>query len=326
MTSRQFLEVPLNGFQGIQVKRPSFKIVLSYLAIYIVWGSTYLFIRMGVETLPPFCLVGFRFLLGGIAFLALSLATGRLRTFPSFAELLSALFLGVFLLLLGNGLVSVAEQSVDSYLAALTIAATPFCVALFNRVIFREKLAAFRLVGMLCGMLGVGLILYNGNNIASSLTPGIGVVIAGLFCWSLATSLGHKMKVHANTLVNSGLQMMFAGSIALILSGFLYHPILAILPAVSARSWIGCAYLTVPGGAAFFCYSYLIKHEPSIRVVSYAIINPLIAVLLGLLFAKEKATPLLWMGFPLILASLGIMLYGGEIAKKFAGKNSPFPG
>jgi drug/metabolite transporter (DMT)-like permease len=303
-------------------KNHSIKIALSYLAIYIVWGSTYLFIRMGVETMPPFYLVGFRFFLGGIAFLLLSLVTGKLRSFPSGAEMFSALFLGVFLLLLGNGLVSVAERSVDSYLAALTIAATPFCVALFNWTIFREKLAIFRFIGMVCGMSGVMLILYNGKSVASSFTSGIIVVIAGLLCWGLATSLGHKMKVHANTLVNSGLQMTFAGAIALILSGFLYQPVGTMASAVSVRSWIGCGYLTVFGGAAFFCYSYLIKHEPSIRIVSYAIINPLIAVLLGLLFAREKATPLLWVGFPLILASLALILYGGELPRMFRSVSS----
>lgn len=303
------------------MKKPSLKIALCYLTIYFVWGSTYLFIKMGVETMPPFYLVGFRFFLGGIAFLLLAIATGKLRTFPTRTEMISALFLGIFLLLLGNGLVSVAEQSVDSYLAALTIAATPFCVALLNWVIFREKLAAFRLIGMLCGLLGVGLILYNGKNIASSFTPGIAVVIAGLFCWAFATSVGHKMKVHANTLVNSGLQMTFGGGIALILSAFLYQPLFTVLPAVSVRSWIGCGYLTVLGGAAFWCYSYLIKHEPSIRIVSYAIINPLIAVLLGLLFAKEKATPLLWTGLPLVLTSLALMLYGGAIMEMFAKKS-----
>ena len=228
--------------------------------------------------------------------------------------------LGTFLLLLGNGLVSIGERSVDSYLAALTIAATPFCVALFNWLLFREKLAAYRFAGMLCGIIGVGLILYNGKNILSSFTPGIALVIAGLVSWSLATSIGHKMKVHANTLVNSGLQMTFAGAIALVMSGFLYHPVVPVLTVVSARSWIGCAYLTVLGGAAFFCFSYLIKHEPSIRVVSYAIINPLIAVLLGLAFAKEKGTPLLWVGFPLILISLALMLYGGAVVQIFAKK------
>jgi drug/metabolite transporter (DMT)-like permease len=302
------------------VKKPSFKIVLSYLAIYIVWGSTYLFIKMGVETMPPFYLVGFRFFLAGIAFLMLAFATGKLCTFPSRTDLFSALLLGVFLLLLGNGLVSVAEKSVDSYLAALTIAATPFCVALFNWVLFREKLAGFRFFGMLCGLLGVALILYNGKNVLSSFTPGIITVVTGLLFWALATSIGHKVKVHPNTLVNSGLQMTFAGLIALILSGFLYKPLVAVLPGVSIRSWIGAGYLTVFGGAAFFCYSYLIKHEPSIRIVSYAIINPLIAVMLGLLFAKEKATPLLWVGFPLILASLGLMLYGGVIVRGFTKK------
>jgi drug/metabolite transporter (DMT)-like permease len=296
------------------------KIALSYLTVYIVWGSTYLFIKMGVETMPPFYLVGIRFFLGGVAFLAIGALTGKLRGLPTRQELLSALFLGIVLLVLGNGLVSVAERTVDSYLAALVVAATPFCVALFNRVLFREKLPHYRLAGMLCGLAGVALILYNGKNILSSVTPGVGVVIGGLASWSLATSVGHSMKVHSNTLVNSGLQMTFGGAVALVIAAIAYGPVVPLVAAISPRSWIGCIYLTVLGAAGFYCYSYLIKHEPSIRVVSYAIVNPLIAVVLGLLFAKEKPAPLLGVGFPLILASLALMLYGGEIMRRIAMK------
>ena len=123
--------------------------------------------------MPPFYFVGFRFLFGGLVFLAVSLATGQLKKMPALQEMRSALFLGSLLLLLGNGFVSLAERSVDSYLAALFIASTPFCVALFNGILFKEKLPLFRLLGMLSGILGVGLILYNGSNILSSFSPGV---------------------------------------------------------------------------------------------------------------------------------------------------------
>ncbi len=292
------------------------KCILSYLVIYIVWGSTYYFIRLGVESMPPFYLVGTRFFIGGAAFVLLSLFSGVLTRRPSRQELLSALIMGLLLLLLGNGLVSVAQQTVDSYLAAIIVASTPFCVAAFNRALFGENLATFRLTGMISGLAGVILILYNGRSFASSFTPGVFIVFGGLFCWSLATSIGHRMKVHPNTLVNSGLQMLFAGTIGLLIAQLLYAPLPALLPSITLRSWIGCAYLTVFGGVAFYCYSYLLKHEPSIRVVSYAIINPLIAVLIGIFVGKEKSTPLLFLGMPLILVGLVLMLYGGRIFGK----------
>jgi drug/metabolite transporter (DMT)-like permease len=295
------------------VKKLSIPIILSYLAIYIVWGSTYFFIKMGVESIPPFYLVGFRFLFGGLGFLAISLAAGQLRKMPTLQEMLAALFLGSLLLLLGNGFVSLAERSVDSYLAALFIASTPFCVAFFNRIFFKEKLPLFRLLGMLSGILGVGLILYNGSNILSSFTPGVGLIFVGLLCWALATSVGHKIKVHPNNLVNSGMQMLFAGILGVVFSSFIYPPLPALLPTITVRSWIGLSYLTVLGGMAFYCYAYLIKNEPSIRVVSYSIINPVIAVALGICIGNEKPAHFLLLGFPLVLLGLVLMMYGGRI-------------
>jgi drug/metabolite transporter (DMT)-like permease len=290
-------------------------IILSYLAIYIVWGSTYFFIKMAVATMPPFYLVGLRFLLGGLAFLIISIASGKLKTFPMGSEILSALFLGSFLLLLGNGLVSVGEQTVNSYLAALVIASTPLAVAFFNGIFFKEKIPLTRGIGMLCGMAGVALILYNGNNIFKSLTPGVGLVLGGLCCWSFATSLGHTMKVHPNNLVNSGMQMFMAGLIGVTVSWIAYAPPQKIIPVISAASWIGLAYLTVLGALAFYCFSYLIGREPSIRIATYAIVNPLIAVILGIVVGGEKPAPFLALGFPLVLAGLALTLFVKKPAK-----------
>jgi drug/metabolite transporter (DMT)-like permease len=291
------------------VKTVSLPIVLSYLAIYIVWGSTYFFIKMAVATMPPFYLVGLRFFLGGLAFLIISIASGKLKAFPKCSEILSALFLGAFLLLLGNGFVSVGEQSVDSYLAALVIASTPLAVGFFNGLFFREKIPMPRFVGILFGIAGVGLILYNGKNILQSITPGVGLVLGGLCCWSFATSLGHKMKVHPNNLVNSGMQMFMAGAIGLIVSCIVYASPQKILPAISVASWIGLAYLTVFGAIAFYAFSYLIHREPSIRIATYAIVNPLIAVGLGIVIGGEKPTRFLMVGFPLVLAGLALTLF-----------------
>jgi len=290
------------------------KIILSYLMIYLVWGSTYFFIKMAVETIPPFYVVGLRFTAGGIAFITGSIITGNLRKIPSAKELLSAFFLGICLLVLGNGLVSIAEKSVDSYLAALTIAATPFCVAFFNKILFGERISKERLTGMILGILGVGLILYNGHNSTASLSTGILLVIGGLVSWSLATSVGHRMPVHENTLVNSGFQMLFAGISGLLISVAIYPQSGRILLNASLISWIGVIYLAVFGGAAFYCYAYLIKHEPSIRVASYAIVNPPIAVILGLAIGHEKPAQFLGIGLPVILLGLVLMLYGQKLA------------
>lgn len=291
-------------------------IILSYLAIYFIWGSTYLGIKWGVETIPPFYLVGFRFLSGGIVFLIISLMNGNLKKFPNRKEIASALFLGTFLILLGNGMITWSEEKVDSYLAALVVSSTPFGIAFFNRVLFGERLSWIRLAGMLLGVTGVGLILYNGNG-ALSFSFHIGLILTGFLCWGFATSAGHSLPVHENTLVNSGMQMTYAGIVALVLSSFLYEPLPQIIPAITLRSWLGLGYLSIFGAAGFYAYNYLLRHEPAIRVSSYAIINPLIAVLLGIFLGNERPTAHLFIGMPVILCSLALMLYGETILSVF---------
>jgi drug/metabolite transporter (DMT)-like permease len=293
-------------------------ILLSYLAIYIVWGSTYLAIRFCVASLPPFYLVAFRFLPIGLVFLLISVLSGKLRKLPTLKEVLSASFLGLFLILGGNGLVSVGEMTVDSYMAAVVISSTPFCVALFNRVLFKERLSLIRIAGMLIGLAGVVVLMYEGKGLHFTFGRGTAFVVGGFISWGFATSVGRRLPVHENNLVNSGIEMTLAGIVAFILSLFLYRPLPLVLPEVTARSWWGLLYLATIGAAAFAAYNYLLKNEPSSRVVSYSIVNPLIAVLLGIVLAGEKPVPWLPVAVPFIIAGLVLMLYGDTLAAAFA--------
>jgi len=297
------------------MKRNVPAIIASYLTVYVVWGSTYLAISWAVETIPPYWLVGTRFLFSARAFLGSALAQGKL--FPiTWKNLLSAAFMGVFLLVLGNGLVSVGEMEVDSYLAAIIISSTPLVVALFNRVLFKERLSLIRTLAMILGLAGVGILLYEGGSGSFRLNPGIIFVIAGFLAWAFATAVGHKLPIHPNNLANSGLQMAIAGLIAIVVSLFAYRPVPEILPEVTALSWIGLAYLATIGSLAFYAYSYLLKHEPSNRIVSYAIVNPLIAVLLGIALGGEKPVAFLLPGMVAILAALFLMLYGDALIER----------
>ena len=298
------------------MKKIDIPIILCYLAIYIIWGSTYLAIKWGVETIPPFYLVSFRFMIGGIFFILIPVVTGRLKSFPRREEILSAIFLGTLLLLLGNGLVSWGEQKVDSYLASLIISSTPFLVAFFNWIFFREKLTKIRLSGMILGVAGVGLILYNGNS-SFHFSIHLGMILAGFIFWGLATSVGHKLKVHPDNLVNSGIQLIYVGTAAFILSLFLYDPLPQIYHNFSPRSLASLAYLTIFGSIGFYAYNYLLSHEPSIRISSYAIINPLIAVILAVFLGNEKLPVMLFIGMPVILSGLVFMMYGETILSAF---------
>jgi drug/metabolite transporter (DMT)-like permease len=291
------------------MKRTTLLILLSYLTIYLVWGSTYFFIKLAVETIPPFLVIGLRFLVGGALILLFAGLSGRIKQIPRLKEIGAAVFLGTFLLLIGNGMVTMAERKVDSYLVALIMASTPLVVAFFDWILLRKAISWLGLSGIFLGVLGVALLLYNGHSFAGVFRPEIIMVITGLVSWGFATSLGHKMKVYPDIFVNSGLQMIYVGIVCGV-GLFIFQPALFnAMPVITARSLFGIWYLALVGSGAFCAYSFLISHEPAIRVVSYSFVNPLIAVLLGMLIDHEKPVPFLMFGIPLILMGLFLMLY-----------------
>jgi drug/metabolite transporter (DMT)-like permease len=298
--------------QGSSARRPAL-VVASYLTVYLVWGSTYFFIKRSVATIPTFSVLAIRWTVGGILLLAFAAATGRLRRLPSLRELASAAVLGTLLLLLGNGLITAAERRVDSYIAALLASSSPIIVALFDRVLLRIRLTLVRLLGVALGFAGVALLLYDGHSLASSLELSVIFGLAGVLFWGLATSLGHRFPVHGDNTVNSGVQMLFTGLVSLAITLLAGHRPAEVAAAMSPASLFGVSYLAVVGSIAFAAYTYLVKNEPAERVVSYALVNPLIALVLGLVIGNESPTPLIAVGSPLILLGLGFMLYGERL-------------
>jgi drug/metabolite transporter (DMT)-like permease len=290
-------------------------VVASYLVVYVVWGSTYFFIKQSVATIPPFAVLAIRWTVGGVLLLAVAALTGRLARLPSLREIASAAVLGTLLLVAGNGLITAAERSVDSYIAALLACSSPIVVALFDRVLLRFRLTLVRVAGVVLGFAGVALLLYDGRSLASSLNAPVLLCIAGVLFWGLATSLGHRFPVHGDNTVNSGIQMLFTGLISLAITLLAGHRPAEIAAAISGESLFGVAYLAVVGSIAFSAYTYLVKHEPAERVVSYALVNPLIALALGLVLGKESPKPLIAIGSPLIIAGLAFMLYGERLAR-----------
>jgi drug/metabolite transporter (DMT)-like permease len=313
------------------MKSTKILIALCYLTLYVVWGSTYFFIKMAVETIPPFWVVGLRFVLGSALLLGLALAGRRFVGWPTARQLFASLLVGALLLVGGAGLITIAEQNVDSYLAALIIASTPMVVAFFDRVLLGKRISAVNAVGIAIGIGGVSLLLYNGSSFAASLTPSVLLVIAGVGCWGLGTSLGHKLKGYPDPLVNSAVQMLLMGIVCTAGSALFYPPVGQILPKVTLASGLALLYLSTMGSLAFAAYTYLIANEPAIRVVSYSLVNPLIATLLGLVLGDESPVPLLAAGLPLVLLGVSLMLYGETVLralrKRFgqAGRAEPVP-
>jgi drug/metabolite transporter (DMT)-like permease len=315
------------------MRKETLQVLLSYLTIYVVWGSTYFFISLAVETVPPLLVVGLRFTVGGVLLLGLGLLSGRFRPpwlsrhvalhgsgrrmrAPRPRQVLASMLLGGILLLAGNNLISFAERKVDSYLVALILAAAPLQVAFFDLLLFGRRISLLRLAGIVVGFCGVVVLLYDGRSASASLSPQtVLVLIAGLL-WSFGTSLGHRLSLPEDNRINSGIQMLFAGTVSLLIALAAGVQPAAALAQVSLRSLTGVAYLAVVGSLAYSAFTFLIGHEPAVRIVSYSLVNPGIAVLLGLLLGAEEPVPYLALGLPMILVGLAVMLYGEWILER----------
>ncbi|MCD5330299.1 drug/metabolite exporter YedA [Chromobacterium piscinae] len=251
----------------------------AFLALYLVWGSTYLVIRIGVESWPPLLMAGIRFLLAGS--LVLAYLAWKRTPWPNARQLGGAALLGVLMPAIGNGLVTVAEREVSSGVAALVIATVPLFTLLFARV-FGHKSRPLEWAGMALGV--AGIVLLNLGSSLSASPRGAALLILASAGWALGSAWSKKLPQPAGTM-GSAWTMIFGG-LALIASRFAVGERLADWPGV--EGWVALLYLTVFGSMiAYSAYLYLLKTVSAAAATSYAYVNPVIAVLLGAVFLGE---------------------------------------
>jgi len=301
------------------MKKASVLVVVSYALVYLVWGSTYFFIKEAVETIPPTVIVALRFLIGSIILAVIARARGGLRSIPKPKEIAGSALIGVLLLLLGNGLITLAEQTIPSWTASVVIACMPIYVAFFNFFLYRTRVSPIRLIGAITGVLGVTLVLLNGGSAGEALGPALLLAIVGALAWGLGTSMAKSLPKPPDVLVSTSIQMLVAGIVALILGVMSGVNVMESLAEASPWSLFSLAYLALLGSLTLVAYNHLLVVEPSFRVSSYSLVNPLIAVVLGLA-AGEKTSPYFAVGTPLVLAGLVAILYGDAIMGKLKGR------
>ncbi|MCK5673095.1 MAG: EamA family transporter [Spirochaetales bacterium] len=289
-------------------------ILFSYLSIYLIWGSTYFFTKLAVWDFSVPYVMLFRYLTGTIIMLGISIIKKEIFRLPDKREILSAIFIASFLMLGGNGLVTLGEVYVDSYIAALIISLVPFIIAFFNKVFYKIDLSLFKALGVLTGIAGVGFILYNGQSLGGSLwSPGVLIILAAATLWSFGTSTGHRLKVYPGIFFQVAMQMLFVSVISFIFILLNDIPVSTRSHDLSMISIISVFYLGIIGSLALVAYNYLLKNEPSIRISSYSMVNPVIATLLGVFAGGEVLRPLFFLGLPLILIGLFLLLYADVI-------------
>jgi drug/metabolite transporter (DMT)-like permease len=253
-----------------------------------------------------------RFAMGGGLLLGFAWKAGYFRNAPSGRQILNSIITGALLLAGGNGLVSLAQTRIESYIAALIVSLTPIVVMMIDTFLFQKKPPITGWIGAMLGFCGVALLFYR-QGAEFSVSWHMLILLIAIGFWALGTSLSKRLALPGKSAVNSAIQQTAIGIGAL--SGIIIvsPSSFAVLPHISLVAWSSILYLTVVGSAALSAYAYLLAHEPNHRIVTNTLVNPLIAILLGLTFGGEKAVPHLVWGTILILSGLTLMFYGERI-------------
>jgi drug/metabolite transporter (DMT)-like permease len=272
--------------------------------VYVVWGSTYLAIRVMVETIPPLLGAGLRFLIAGALMVAvLAVVRGWAAVRPTRAQLLGTGLVG--LLLPGaNAVVSVAEVDVPSALAALLIAAVPLILILLRRLT-GDPIARASYVGVVVGFVGVGLLLMPGERPDGATLGGMLLCILAACMWASGSFAASRIDLPPLALVSVGWQMLLGG-VAITIAGLAAGEPADVGP-MSLDSVLAFAYLVLIGSLiAYSAYAWLLRNVPVSKVGTYAYVNPAVAILLGWLILDETITGLTLVGAAIIIGSVAL--------------------
>ncbi len=265
--------------------REKTKIILAYVAVCVIWGSTYLAIRIGVQDFPPFLFAGIRFLIAGALMFGFAKLKGM--EFPADRkEIAKISTVGLLLLLCGNGLVVYAEQWVHSGIASLLIASIPLFMALIEFFIFKiARLQLMGWAGLAIGFCGVAWLAIADDLSGAIDALGCILLLTACFCWALGSVFSKSFERHGAIVSQISIEML-AGGVGLALVGLLRGELAAVR--FTAKSLGAIAYLIVFGSIiAYSSYVYLLQKWPAAKAGTYAYVNPVIAVLLGAVVLNE---------------------------------------
>jgi drug/metabolite transporter (DMT)-like permease len=290
------------------------KIWLAMLAIYIIWGSTYLGIRFAIETIPPFLSAALRFLVSALIILTWRKLAGD--PWPTPRQWQDAIIVGFLLLVGGNGLVSFAEQTVPSGIAALTIGSVPLWLTLFEALRPGGIKPGWQtILGLAIGFGGIFLLVGPGQFGASLHLDVLGTVtiILATILWALGSIYSKNATMPASTFMWTGMEMI-AGSAGLFaLSAITGEFPRFNLAAVSMHSWLGLSFLIVFGSLiAFVAYGWLLRNAPIALVATYAYVNPIVAIFLGAWLAKEVVTARIIIAAIIIIGSVVVINFSKQ--------------
>ena len=285
---------------------PSWKILLAFSAIYFIWGSTFLAIRIGVHQVPPFLLAAIRFFTAGVVLYAWLRAAGTAS--PNRRQWIGASLLGTVIFVLDYGCLFWAEQRVPSGIAAVILASIPVFMTLLEIIFLRTQRLTIRLsLALLIGIAGVAVLMNHSFSLGEAPIDRVGAtaLIVASFSWSVAAILTKRIPLPDSKAMSAAAQMVAGGAQLFVLAALTgefakFHP-----AAVSHTAWFALIYLIVAGSlVGFTAYVWLLHYESPSRVGTYAYVNPVVAVILGYFFGGEALGRRTIFGTLLILASV----------------------
>jgi drug/metabolite transporter (DMT)-like permease len=281
-------------------------ILAAFAAVYTIWGSTYLAIRFAVEVLPPFLMAGTRFLIAGLILYLWARIGGAPR--PAFFQWKSAAIVGLFMLVLGTGLISWSEQRIPSGLAALLAATVPFWMVMLDWMRPRGAAPSSRVVlGLIIGFVGVALLFQPWRSTEGEKFDllGAATVLVAAFSWATGSLYSVRAKLPSSPMVSMGMEMLAGGVIALVV-GMLCGELANLeVSAITARSLLALTYLILFGSlVGFNAYMWLLRVCAPAWVSTYAFVNPVVAVFLGWALGGEPLTVRILMAASLIVVSV----------------------
>ena len=294
----------------MEATRPhAWKVLLAFAIIYLVWGSTFLAIRVGVREVPPFLLAAIRFLIAGFVLFGWMRAKGTVS--PSRREWFSITMLAVLFFVGDYGLVFWSERRVPSGVTAVMMATIPVFMALSEILFLKTQRLTARLgVALLVGIGGVLVLISRSISFGDSPIDTLGALalIVAAICWAVGSALTRKLPLPSSKAMSSGAQMLVGGVLLAMVSAALgeFHGFR--VQAVSLKAWLALTYLIVAGSIiAFTAYVWLIHHESPTKVGTYAYVNPVVAVLLGYFLGGEALSLRTIIGTMLVLVSVVVI-------------------
>lgn len=294
------------------------KVIIAFAAVYLFWGGTYVGIKLGLSVFPPLGMAAIRHTIAGL--IMLSVATLRKEVWPTRSQFVTSMIIGIMMLTIGNGLVTLVEQTVPSSIVSLLIGAVPLWIILLNWAFGDHRtptVSAF--IGVLLGLVGIAVLVFSSQSDASFEFSwiGIGLIFVAALSWAGGSLLSRYGSLPKSALMNLAVQMLTGGitlgALSLIRQEWMGFSIATVTP---TALWAVLYLIFLGSLVAYSAYLWLLRHVNPTWVSTYAFVNPVVAVILGWLLAGESLTPMALVAALIIVVSIAVMTLSPKLKTK----------